>query len=276
MTSHLPDRDAVDLPTDDASTGHTHTARCYWDLHRATWSCGPATGLDLAPPAAPAAEPERPLVDVRDMVVVHTALLRELRLAPAAVLRVGTGDRRGAERVAAHVLFLTDLLHHHHQGEDRLLWPPLRERASADAVALIDEVEEQHAGLDLELGCVERFRVAWAAEPTPGARDQLAHHLGHLHALLAEHLDLEERALLPLAAALLTQAEWGAVGEAGAAGVAKRHLPLVFGMFAYEGDPAVVAAMLGAAPRLARVVIPPVARSAYARRARRVHGTSRP
>ena len=50
-------------------------------------------------------------------------------------------------------------------------------------------------------------------------------------ALLAEHLDTEERDLLPLAAAHLTPAQWAAVGAAGAASVPRSKLLLVFGMF---------------------------------------------
>ena len=47
-------------------------------------------------------------------------------------------------------------------------------------------------------------------------------------------------------------------------------------MFAYEGDPQVLAGMLQAAPALPRLLVPLVAPRIYARRASRVHGTSRP
>lgn len=118
--------------------------------------------------------------------------------------------------------------------------------------------------------------MAWAEDPSRSTRDELVHRLGHLHALLRDHLDLEERALLPLAAAVLTKAEWDEIGEAGAAEMPKRALPLAFGMFSYEGDPAVLAEMLHAAPRIAQTVLPVLATRAYARRARQVHGTARP
>jgi hypothetical protein len=44
----------------------------------------------------------------------------------------------------------------------------------------------------------------------------------------------------------------------------------------YEGDPQVIALMLSHAPLLPRLVLPALARSAYARYARRVHGTATP
>jgi hypothetical protein len=68
------------------------------------------------------------------MLVVHTALLREFRLAAPAVARVPVGRRGQSRRVGRHLELLCDLLHHHHHGEDELLWPVLRRRLSPDAV----------------------------------------------------------------------------------------------------------------------------------------------
>jgi hypothetical protein len=94
--------------------------------------------------------------------------------------------------------------------------------------------------------------------------------------LLGQHIELEERALLPWAAALLTQGEWHRIGQAAVAATPKAELVLSFGMFAYEGEPAVVKSMLAAAPALPRFVLPRVAPRAYARRARRIYGSPTP
>ena len=107
-------------------------------------------------------------------------------------------------------------------------------------------------------------------------RDALVEALDTVHHLLAVHLDAEERTLLPLAAAYLTEDEWRAVGAAGAAAIPKPKLPLVFGMFSYEGDPEVLATMLQHAPALPRLVVPVLAPRLYARHAAQVYGTSRP
>ncbi|WP_375490050.1 hemerythrin domain-containing protein [uncultured Jatrophihabitans sp.] len=246
-------------------TEHDHTNRCWWNPDEARWICRPA-----------APTTETPLVDVRDMIVVHTAMLREFRLAPAAVRRTHADDRKQATTVAAHLTFLCDMLHHHHAGEDELLWPKLRERVPASAVQLLDDAEAQHEDIDAALTRTVRLRDAWAAAPTDSARDELASSLDELHAVLSAHLDLEERALLPLAAAKLTPDEWHAAGEAGAKSMGKPALALAFGMFAYEGDPAVLRDMLKAAPAVPRMLLPRVAPRIYARRARRIHGTARP
>jgi hypothetical protein len=254
------------LMTTDA---HAHDSRCWWDPTEARWVCpAPTTAIPMA---------DHPTVDVRDMIVVHTALLREFRLAASAIRRVPAGERgRAAVAADRHLDLLAGLLHHHHRGEDELLWPLLRERAPASAVAALDRLEAQHADLDAALTTVADTRASWRAAPDEPRREALATALERLHGLLAEHLELEERIALPLAAALLTVAEWHRLGAAGAAGVPKPALLLVFGMFAYEGDPAVLRAMLAAAPPPARVLVPRLAPRAYARHASRLYGTGRP
>jgi hemerythrin-like domain-containing protein len=241
---------------------HTHSRSCWWNPEHARWVCG-----------QPA---EAPLVDVRDMIVVHTAMLREFRLAPAAVRRVPPGSTKRARAVERHLAFVCDMLHHHHQGEDELLWPLLRARVPAAAQAFIDQVESQHVDIDAALSTVTDARAVWVRSSDRRNCDALATALEQLYLLLKAHLDLEESAVLPLAASVLTEAEWAAVGEAGAASMPKSALVLAIGMFAYEGDPAVLRAMLSHAPAVPRRLIPRIGPRVYAHRAQQVHGTPRP
>jgi len=250
---------------------HRHTTNCFWSHERGGWVCAMARSG-----SGTADESDRPLVDVRDMLVVHTALLREFRLAPGAVARVPAGARARAATVDRHLNLLCDLLRHHHTGEDELLWPTLRTRLPAQALAQLDEAEAQHAAIDQALQHVGTSCCSWVERVDADSRDMLVEALQTLHRLLAEHLDAEERTLLPLAAAHLTDPEWRAVGEAGAAAIPKSKMPLVFGMFSYEGDPDVLAGMAKAAPALPRLVVPLIASRVYARRATQVHGTPRP
>ena len=67
-------------------------------------------------------------IDTREMVVVHTAFRREIGAAPGLVRGVAAGDRARAHVVGDHVGLLLEMLHHHHVGEDDLLWPKLLER----------------------------------------------------------------------------------------------------------------------------------------------------
>lgn len=233
-----------------------------------TSSAGPST--------SPTITEATPAVDVRDMLVVHTALLREFRLLSGAVRRVPVGAVRQAAVVDRHLGFVSDLLHHHHTGEDAHLWPPLRERLPQSALALVEQAESQHAGIEAALERVSRARPVWTAGADAAARDALADAVEELHAALAEHLDAEERTLLPLAAVHLSPREWGAIGEAAAASTPKSAMPLLFGMFSYEGDPEVIRQMIGHAPPPARVVVPRIAPRTYARRAKQVYGTATP
>jgi len=123
---------------------------------------------------------------------------------------------------------------------------------------------------------VHSAREAWTQQPNNENRDTLADGLATLHALLGEHLDFEERTLLPLAASVLTDTEWHAIGDAAVAAMPKAALPLAFGMFAYEGDPAVLHTMLETAPPIPRLLLPRIAPRIYARRAMRIHGTAKP
>lgn len=252
---------------------HQHTTACRRQSDHGAWVCPAprATTEDNHD-----SEPCPDLVDVRDMIVVHTALLREFRLAPLAVGRVEAGDRRQALRVDKHLRFLSDLLHHHHAGEDELLWPALRARVPGAILTALEQVEAQHGAIDASLGRVTRARQAWAPTADATARELLCAELAHLRTLLAEHLDLEERAVLPWAACVLTEAEWHAIGDAAVQAMPTSRLPLVFGMFAYEADPVVLRSMLQTAPALPRLLLPKIAPKIHARNALRVHGTKTP
>lgn len=286
----------------DPRLDHAHTSSCWWNHEHARWVCSDnptpsaqhastpisttasTTQMSSTPVGLPKvddtqvedAQVDDVQVDVRDMLVVHTALLREFRLIPQAVAGVAEGDRNRARTVDRHLRLLTGLLHHHHRGEDELLWPVLRDRLAIEDTAMLDVVEAQHAGIERVLNRVATERGEWVEHADLQSRSALIEALRTLYRLLTEHLEAEERHLLPLAAAHLTEAEWLAVGEAGATSISKTTLPLVFGMFAYEGDPEVLAGMLKGAPLVPRLIVPRIAPRAYARRAAQIYGTQRP
>jgi hemerythrin-like domain-containing protein len=216
------------------------------------------------------------LVDTSAMVCIHVFLRREFRLAAGVVRDVGVGQAGRAAVVADHLEFLTDFLHHHHTGEDRLLWPKLLERVPDELAPVVHLMESQHERVDALLQEIAALLPVWRREPAADHREWLAALLDTLYVALAEHLDAEEQRLLPLAARTVTQDEWAELGEAGVAGVPKSRLPLVLGMFQYEGDPAVVAQIVAEAPAVIRWLVPPLARRAFRKHALAVHGTTTP
>ena len=219
---------------------------------------------------------DRPLVDTSVMQTIHSFLRRETRLAGGVVRRVAPGDVRRAGVVDDHLDFLMMSLHHHHTVEDDHLWPLLLQKVPDELAPIVHLMESQHAGVDAAIHGIAEARRAFRAAALPADRDRLAGLLDDLHSALVEHLDAEETRLLPIAARALTQQEWDAMGEAGRAGTPRRFALLVFGMFGYEGDPAVVKGMLADAPAPVRALLPRLARRSFRRYARRVHGTPTP
>lgn len=222
---------------------------------------------------APAADQA---IDTRDMIVVHTALRREYRLAPGVVQAVEPGDVARAVTVADHVHLINGFLHHHHTGEDRLLWPKLLERVPAEVAPTVELMESQHHNIHRLIDSCETLLASWRNDASQPSRDALAEALAQLHGALGEHLSAEEEQILPLAAQCLSQQEWDQLGEDGMASLEKKHQPLVLGMFMYEGDPLVLAQMLSKAPLIPRVMMPRLAPRTYRRYARRIYGTDKP
>jgi hypothetical protein len=137
-------------------------------------------------------------------------------------------------------------------------------------------MERQHRTVHALVEAVDANRAAWAAHPDPATREELARTLTRLSEALDEHLAAEERDVLPLAAAHLTAAEWNELGRDGVAAIPKTQAALAFGTMMYEGDPEVIALILSQAPAPARLLLPRLGPRAYARHARRIHGTATP
>ncbi|MBQ1015202.1 hemerythrin domain-containing protein [Micromonospora sp. M51] len=214
------------------------------------------------------------MADVRDMYMAHSALRREFSLLPQLVRDVTPGDTRRAEVVGAHAEMLCHILHLHHEGEDLLLWPLLLERGGAQATAIVPTMEAQHHAIEDAHAAVVALLPQWRRTGRDG--EQLADALEQLRSALIEHMALEEKEILPLAERHVTAREWMRLGEHGMSKSSKKQLPLAFGLAMYEGDPAVVKAVLAHAPLPARLLMPIIAPRLFANHARRVHGTATP
>ena len=209
-------------------------------------------------------------------IVVHNALRREFRLAGPLVRRVEVGDVARAQFVGRHLDFLLRGLHHHHELEDDMIWPQLRQRASSDALEIVDVMQAQHDEIDRLVRGTTLLVTMWSTDADEDVRDGLAEELEALHAVLVQHLDMEEHVVLPLAERLLTLAEWRELGRRAEAGNPRSERVLAFGMLQYGGDAEVLASMLESAPLPARILVPRLARRAYRRHAVAIHGTPAP
>lgn len=191
--------------------------------------------------------------DTNEMVVVHRAFRREFRLACGLVGRTEEADRERAGVLAGHIEEYLGLLHHHHTGEDELLWPKLTGRSAMD-FEWIQLMADQHEKIAKLAETVRDLLPEWRESARAVVRDDLARALGELSGELDEHLRQEEGRVLPLAAEHLSVAEWNELGERGLRGIPKRRLLTILGAILEEADERETAIFIGKLPPPARLL----------------------
>jgi hemerythrin-like domain-containing protein len=166
--------------------------------------------------------------DTTDMYAVHGVFRDTLAAAPALVGGIAAGDAERVELIANYYENILSFLEAHHEGEELLVFPLLRERCDG-AGALIDEMAEQHHEA-MEL--LEQTKAALAAWPGGDAEAQRAaqERLDELCSQLNEHLVEEEQKVLPLASEHLSMEEWGAMPEHGMANFDGDKIWLILGL----------------------------------------------
>ena len=177
-------------------------------------------------------------VDTWEMVVIHRWFKREFAALPALVRGVAPGDGDGARYVAEFAGMMTGLLHHHHVGEDEMLWPKLLARVGGLDRELVQRMERQHEVVGTALERVDELLPRWRQGADQATRDELAAVLDGMSGPLTEHLTEEENEVLPLVSVHITQAEWDALGRNGASSMPKGAKGFdVIGMILQESTP---------------------------------------
>lgn len=145
---------------------------------------------------------DRP-ADTRMMGIVHDALRRDLTRTRAAL----DGPLAQAQRraLAAHVGWMMDFLHEHHEGEDTGLWPMVRTVDPAAGV-LLDAMSADHAAVDPAVHTLRTAAARWAE--SDAARPELRDALTALENVLLPHLDREENEAMPVVSATITHRQW--------------------------------------------------------------------
>jgi len=146
------------------------------------------------------ADRSREAIDFTMMYVTHDAFRRDLgrfTAASAAGTAHTLGVRAGWENFKAQLLL-------HHSVEDTDLWPRVRRAAAGQpsGLALLDEMEAEHAQIDPLLAAVDGALA--------GSGQGLATHTEALASALGSHLKHEEDAALPLIQSVCTLADWRA------------------------------------------------------------------
>ncbi|WP_229841132.1 hemerythrin domain-containing protein [Streptomyces brasiliensis] len=143
------------------------------------------------------------------MGIVHGALRRDLDRV-RAVLTSEPYPQPGQRRaLGEHAVWLMELLHAHHTGEDEGLWPLVRERAPA-AAPLLDSLETDHRRINPAAAALTAAARRYAATTADGTRVELLTALDTLTNVLVPHLEREVEEAMPVVSAHITHAEWHA------------------------------------------------------------------
>jgi hypothetical protein len=169
-----------------------------------------------------------PRPDVTDLIAVHGVFRDTLGAAPQLVGEVAPGD---AERIALIANYYENVLwflEGHHDGEEVLVFPLLRERCPAEG-AFLDRLDAQH---EEAVKLMAQAQGALAAWPGGDATDQtnVVDALEALRVQLVAHLDEEEAKGMPLCAENLSLEEWGALPGHGMANFHGDKIWLILGL----------------------------------------------
>jgi hypothetical protein len=167
-----------------------------------------------------AAAPDGPC-DLLPMFLMHHAFRRDLRMFSAAAAATPLEDRATWQALQARWSDFARILHHHHSGEDRTLWPLLLSRvdAAGDTAGrlTLEAMQAEHEEIDpLLAGCAEGFARLAAAhriEEEADTRAALVVRLTATRDRLGAHLGHEERDAMALLQQHLTQQEWRALDK---------------------------------------------------------------
>jgi hemerythrin-like domain-containing protein len=193
-----------------------------------------------------------PRPDVTDMYAVHGVFRDTLGAASVLVGDVAPGDVARVDQVANYYDNILFFLEAHHDGEEKIVFPRLRERCPGEE-AFLDSLESEHAEA---LSLLADARTSLAAWPSSGggaaAQAAVVDNLEALRTQLVAHLDEEEARALPLCAENLLAEEWGQLPGHALAGYQGDKVWLILGLIRQRMTEGQRAAMMEHMPPPAR------------------------
>ena len=194
-------------------------------------------------------------IDVRDMAIVHRTF-RNAYEESARLVRAAPAPSPGRVTfLADHIDFGLAALHHHHEGEDELLYPELIQRVPEQA-PMTEQVEHEHLVIKTALEAASAACATWRQRPSAETGEALAAALDQLNVVVQPHLDDEENKVVPLAAVTFTQQEWDAIGKHGVAWIPRNKRGIAFGMILEPLGDADRAYMMRSLPAPVRMLYP--------------------
>jgi iron-sulfur cluster repair protein YtfE (RIC family) len=210
--------------------------------------------------------------DQTGMYVMHHAFRRDLTAFEAAVRQTPVGDRSTWQALQSRWERFATILHHHHEVEDRSIWPVLvahaEQSGDGEAQRTLQAMEDEHADIDPALAAVRQGFASMVEHPCDDHRNALDVHVTAMRASLLDHLRHEETEALPYLQRVMTPAEFEASEKAAAAGYPVRLMPFLLPWVADGLTDEVTRRLIGGAGAAYAVALR-LSRPRYLRRERR-------
>jgi len=200
----------------------------------------------------------------REMPLIHRIFRSQLAEAQALVPVATAHDATRVDAVAGHLKFLLDGLHMHHTTEDEHIWPKLLDRVGPDE-AEVRRMAEQHEQVHVSMNEVREATASWVATPTEASAAELTGRIGSLLEVVEQHLDEEEREVVPLIDQHLSAAEWQEVGERGFEKFTPAQRWIALGQLLEVATPEEAAMMMRSLPLPVKVLWPLFGKRSYRR-----------
>ncbi|MFF5233669.1 SRPBCC family protein [Dactylosporangium sp. NPDC000521] len=161
------------------------------------------------------------MTDQSGYLLMHAAIRVELDRLASFAQDFAAGRRRpGPRQLTAlrdHIGDVIDMIHHHHVGEDRFLWPMLHDAVGPSAE--LDALSDDHGDLDPLMDTIRA-----ALQEGPGGAADLADAAVRLRDLMTAHLAEEEAVVVPIVAEHISPKRHAAMEKA-----MRKALPIKMG-----------------------------------------------
>jgi hemerythrin-like domain-containing protein len=134
------------------------------------------------------------------LIEVHGWLRAQLDAIRAGAAAFGEGGIRATD-LRTHCLTFCSILEHHHTGEDQQLFPFLARR-HAELGPVVEELMRDHGQVATMLDQITELVRGMNGQPDPAEVARMRTELDGLAALLENHLNYEEKKLVPILDAL--------------------------------------------------------------------------
>jgi len=131
--------------------------------------------------------------------VIHAAFRRDLARFDDALGGFPAGSRARADQLEGAWNNFSYQLHHHHEDEETIFWPGLRQLGATEA--LMGELESEHAHMLSALDAADAAMKTFHAGPSEENASTAHSSTTDLGGVILSHLAHEERDLEPIAAA---------------------------------------------------------------------------